>query len=381
MNWTRIIACALTLLISLGVYAAQEEDVDYLELAALMLRDGNVDRALIALDQIDVTEEELDLQRYYTLRGMAHLRQNQYEASAEAFEQAAAMPDASSTIFVYLAQNYYQLGQYQDVIGALDRAGPELQRVASIYHMRAQCHWLLENHAMALATLDQATMVFPEDAGFMRRKVFFLIELGLYREASELGQVYLQRSQGARDDFVALGNAMRASGELEAAKRLLEEAKLRFPGDTDINKVLAHTYIEEGQLNSAADLVLEGAMINPDLIGEAAELYRRAGQPQRALMLNGQVIDQETKLKQRLALLIELQQFETAAGMENALLRNGLLDDEDIRYALAYSIFKVGDFPRAELHLQKLTRPDLFRKAAELRRAIQDCSQDTWQCI
>jgi thioredoxin-like negative regulator of GroEL len=110
-------------------------------------------------------------------------------------------------------------------------------------------------------------------------------------------------------------------------------------------------------------------------------LYRRAGRPYRALMLNGQITDQQVKFRQRLALLLELQRFEQAAAMEGDLLRTGLMDEEDIRYALAYAIFKSGDFDKAESHLQTLTRPDLFRKAAELRRAIQDCSEDQWKCL
>ena len=67
--------------------------------------------------------------------------------------------------------------------------------------------------------------------------------------------------------------------------------------------------------------------------------------------------------------------------MDRDLRRTGLMADEDILYALAYAEFKTGDFETAEQHLQKLTRPDLFRKAAELRRAMQDCSGDRWQCL
>ena len=98
-------------------------------------------------------------------------------------------------------------------------------------------------------------------------------------------------------------------------------------------------------------------------------------------MLNGQISDQQVKFRQRLALLLELQRYEQAASMEQDLRRTGLIDDEDIRYALAYAVFKAGDFDQAEAHLQVLTRPDLFRKAAELRRAIQDCSEDQWKCL
>jgi hypothetical protein len=116
-------------------------------------------------------------------------------------------------------------------------------------------------------------------------------------------------------------------------------------------------------------------------MAEAAELYRRAGQTYRALTLNGQLQDQAEKFRQRMALLLELQNFEQAAAMETPLYRVGLLEDEDLRYALAYAQFKIGAFDQAESNLSQLTRSDLFRKAAELRRAIQDCSEDAWKCL
>lgn len=378
---SRAILLALFLMLP-GVAAAQnEEDISYLDLAALMMRDGNLDRAILALDQVDLEAEDVDLLRYYTLRGMAYLRRGENELAVDALEQAASTGAAESIIYVYLAQAYFSLERYREVLDSLDRAGPDLQRVASIYHMRAQCYWLLENRAMALATLDQANKVFPEDPGFLRRKVFFLMDMGLFKEAAEQGRDFLARSEGKLEDYVALGNAMRASGELDEAAKLLELAKLRFPADVGVKKVLANTYMDKRQLNSAADLVLEAALLEPALVSEAAELYRRAGRLNRALLLNGQISDQEVKLKQRLALHLELQQFARAAAMETSLRRLGVLEDQDIRYAIAYAQFKTGNFDAAEKHLQTLTRPDLFRKATQLRSAIQDCAEDTWQCL
>lgn len=371
----------LLLAITTPVVGDEGEDVNFLDLAALMLRDGNLERAIVALDQVDLDEEGTDLLRYYTLRGMAHLRRSEFELAADAFESATATGTAESVVFVYLAQAYFNLERYRDVLTALDRAGPELERVASIYHMRAQCHWLLEEPALALAVLDQANAIFPEDPAFLRRKVYFLMDLGLFQAAAEQGAAYLARSEGKLEDYVGLGNAMRASGQLDEAARLLELAKLKFPADTSVKKVLANTYMDREALNAAADLVYEAALFERELISEAAELYRRAGRPHRALMLNGEISDQSVKLKQRLALYLETGRFARAASMDRDLTRLGLLDDEDVRYAMAYAYFKNGDFEGAEGHLQRLTRPDLFRKAAELRSAMQDCAEDTWQCL
>jgi tetratricopeptide (TPR) repeat protein len=378
----KIILMGLLLAVGCVAFAAEPADeVDYLALAALMLRDGNIDRALVALDQVDPSAEEIDLVRYYTLRGMAHLRRNELEPARDALQQAVDSGAAEAVVFVYLAQVNYQLQDYRATIDALDRAGDALARVPAAYHMKAQSYWLLEEPVLALATLDQAAEIFPDDANFLRRKVFYLVDLGLYKEAVVLGRRYLEQSRGGLEDYVALGNALRASGELDEAAGFLEEAQLIFPGSADVKKLLAHVYIEREQLGAAADLLYKAALLEPKLLAEAAELYRRAGQAHRALSINSGLSDQPEKFRQRLALYLDLQNFEQAAAMEIPLRRVGLMEDEDLRYAIAYSLFRTGDFAAAEQQLATLDRPDLFRKAAELRRAIQDCTEDSWKCL
>jgi tetratricopeptide (TPR) repeat protein len=378
---TTALLCLLLSSAAPAVAAESEDEVDFLALAALMLRDGNIDRAIVALDQVDLAAEDIDLVRYYTLRGMAHLRREELEPARDAFLQAIESGEAESVVFVYLAQVNYKLEDYRATIDALDRAGEALARVPSAYHMKAQSYWLLEEPVMALATLEQGAQVFPDDPNFIRRKVFYLVDLGLYKEAVVQGRQYLQQSEGSLEDYVALGNALRASGELDEAAGFLEEAQLIFPNSADVKKVLAHVYIERGEMGAAADLLYKAALLEPKLLAEAAELYRRAGQTNRALTINSRLGDQPEKFRQRLALYLELHNYEQAAAMELPLRRVGLLEDEDLRYAIAYAQFKTGDFDAAEQNLSALNRPDLFRKAAELRRAIQDCVEDSWKCL
>lgn len=379
----RLTLILLSLLLCCAPVLAKDgpDEVDYLALAGLMLRDGNIDRAMIALDQVDTAAGDVDLVRYHTLRGMAHMRRNELEPARDALNQAIASGEADAVVHVYLAQVNYQLEDFAAAIESLDRAGPAVERVPSIYHMKAQAYWLLDDPVMAIATLDQATRVFPDDSTFIRRKVFYLVDLGLSKEAVALGQEYLDSTEGRLEDYIALGSALRASGELDEAARFMERAQLIFPDSSEVKKVLAHVYIEREQMSAAADILYQAALLDPDLMVEAAELYRRSGQTYRALSLNSQLADQPEKLRQRLALYLELQSFEQAAAMEIPLRRVGLIEDEDLRYAIAYALFKTGEFENAEKHLSVLNRPDLFRKAAELRRAIQDCREDTWKCL
>jgi Flp pilus assembly protein TadD len=357
------------------------DDVDYLALASLMLRDGNTERALVALDQVDQSAENFDASRYYSLRGITFMRSGKPEPAREQFNAAIAGGQVDTVVYVYLAQINYQLEDYRGTLAALDAAGPELQRLPSVYHMRAQSYWLLDQPIEALATLDLGHELFPQDDSFLRRTVFYLVDMGLFQQAVVLSSQYLEGSDGKLEDYIAIGNAMRSSGELGEAAILLENAQLRYPDSAQVKKVLAHVYIDRGQLNSAADVLYQAALLEPALMTEAAELYRRAGQYHRALALNSQLADQPEKFRQRLALYLQMGSYEQAAAMETPLRRVGLLQEEDLRYAIAYAYFKIGDFTAAEVQLAELTRPDLFRKAAELRRSINDCATDRWKCL
>jgi tetratricopeptide (TPR) repeat protein len=246
--------------------------------------------------------------------------------------------------------------------------------------MRAHAQWMLDQRQAAFDTLSRAGAQFPGNHAFLRRQVFYLIDAGLYQQAADLGRTYLARAEARAADHAAIGTALRQSKSYDEALRFLESARLKFPEDGAIAKALAQTWLARGDVLAAAELLARQAEREPALLPEAAELMRRAGQGARALALNARVTDQSKKLKQRVGLLLQLRRYEQVAGMQDALYRVGLYADEDVRYALAYSHYKGGDFEAAEQHLSALTRPELFRKATELRRLMQDCADARWSC-
>jgi tetratricopeptide (TPR) repeat protein len=372
---------ALMMLSSPALVLAEEADeVNYLELASLMLKDNNVARAETALSQVDLEQEGLDIQRFHVINGLLQVRKGENQAAIDAFLAAKKLGAVDSVINVYLAQSAFALQQYQLTIDSLDSAGEAIVRIPSVYHMRAQAHWLLKEHEMAIAVMDQASLIFTDDAAFPRRKIFYLIELGLNSTAAELGIEYLEKYQADATDYVGIGNALRSSGNLILALRFLERAKLRFPNNADVAKTLAATYIADQAYFAAAQIVHELALVDNALVSEAAELYRRAGQKHMALMLNGLVENQADKLKQRLGLLIELENYEQAAEMQQDIKRVRIDTDENIQYAMAYALFKVGEYDQAESYLSRITDSKLFQKAVEIRKIMADCGEQTWRC-
>jgi len=367
--------------------SAPEDEVDRLSLAAMLIGDGNYERARGVLAGVDEREDpDLDKVRYHSLDGLVALNLDELARAEAAFERALEAgrereEPPPEVIWLYLAQARFGQEDYAGTLEALDGAGAETTELASVYQMRARSHWQMGDLESAWQVLSKGAARFPDRAGdFTRQQVFLLVERGLYQEAAALGQRFLARGEAKVDDAVTIGNALREAGQTDKALRILEAARLEDSDNIRLARVLAQTWLDREHVLPAADILHEAARLDPSLMSEAAELYRRAGWLMQALTLNARVIDQTKKLKQRLAIFIELQRFDQAAGMESDLVRTGLLSDEDIRYALAYALFKTGRYEQAETHLSRLTQNDLFRKANELRRAMEQCRDEPWLC-
>jgi tetratricopeptide (TPR) repeat protein len=357
-----------------------EQSTNLIELAAIMLRDGHSDRAILALQGVDLEDEDTDLARFYTLQGLAFMNLHDLVAAKDSFQSAIANGQQEKTIYVYLAQVNFSLKNYQETIQAISEAGQLINNYPALFAIKARAYWQLEETEQAINTLNEAEQLFPDDYRFLKQKVFYFVELELYHEAAKLGRKYISLSHANAEDYVAIGNALRLSKTYQEAANILEIARLQYPNNDVVAKLLAHVYLDQDKLNSAAFILEQAAMLNSELLSEAAEIYRRAGRFHKALTLNEAISDQKVKLKQRLSILLALKRFELVANMESALYRNGLLDDQHVRYALAYAFFSTGRHTDANEHLDNLTDADLFRRGIELRRLMEICKTEPWQC-
>jgi len=357
-----------------------EPEADFLTLAATLVRDGHNERALMALQNVDLEQKDLDLIRYYTVLGLAQLGLNDLASAKVSLGEAIKQGQTEPVIFLYLSQAHYGLEEYQETITAIALAGDAIKTYPALLEMKAQSHWLLQQYSDAWQALLLGKRYFPDDHRFLRRQVFYAIERELYRLGAELGREYLKKSKARPEDYVAIGNALRISRQFDEAASILEIARLNYPTHSIITKVLAHNYLDQGMVNSAAAIMEQAAAYDATFINESAELYRRAGRLHRALALNARISDSAVKLKQRMAILLGLKQYEKIIGMEAALLRSGILNEEHIRYALAYAAFATGNFNLTRRHLEPIKDPELFKRAVELRRLIQECEEDSLKC-
>ena len=380
------LALTLVLCLSIGHLWAQpqlpEESIERLPLAALLIGDGNYQRARQVLSAVDMEAEDFDAPRYHTLAGLVALNLKENALAVVEFNQAIEAGQSAPIVYLYLAQAHFGQEAYEQTLEALDAAGEATTQLPSAYLIRAQALWFLGRLGDAWVVLNHGRSQFPERVtDFARRQVFLLVEQGLYQAAVAEARTLIDLSAGDVTDALAVGNALLKANRAHEAAVLLEEAMLQAPEDATVAKLLAQAYLAQAMPLAAAEVLRTGAYFNTDLFIEAAELFRQTGRLMEALTLNGQAIDQSKKLKQRLAILIGLERYAQAASMADDLTRVQLIEEEEIRYALAYAYFKTGDFESARAELFFLESAENFRKATELRRVMSECEDQRWLCL
>ena len=178
-----VFAFILCFILAFSANAEEEVKVDYMSLTALMIKEGDYVRAGEAIEKVDQKDEKLDKKRFYTLSGIISLNKELYSKSIGEFESAIAAGQENKIIHVYLAQAYMGLEKYEPALSQLSKTGELETSMAGIWLLRSQAHWLNGDKYKAWEVLNSAEARFPEEKIFLRNKMFFAIELGLFQEA------------------------------------------------------------------------------------------------------------------------------------------------------------------------------------------------------
>jgi len=364
--------------------AALEEqrgrESDALNLAAVMLKDGHTDRAGAVLRELSATSTTLDHSRYFLLLGLISLSTGDMIAAERDLALSVKHGPSDPMARVFLAQAAFKNGHFAETVRTLDEADGAGDDLPGTHLLKANACWKSGNPKRALEIFAAAAERFTDNADVWRSHSIALIELGLFQEAVSVGREYLRRPGVTAKDYTALSEALIRVGGIDEAILILEQARLQFHSDRDLTLQLARAYMKGGYELIAARLFHAAALEDPSFTLDAAELYRRHGQLARALRLNEKVDDQKAKFRQRLGLFIELERYEDAAALSSRLSRLGLLEEDTIAYALAYALFKIGQFDTAEKQLAGIDDPALYSKALELRLAMDKCRVNGWQC-
>lgn len=399
----------------------QDKKVDHFSLATLMIYDAKYDKAQAELDLVDKTDKDFDAAKFYTITGVLNSKQNQIKKAIEAYEKAVKATNVKtfkapkittqekylfsvggtknkenkapefdpekvkaeklSALYMNLTQEYYKLKDYRNTIESLEKAGEKGKSRAGLYTLRAECYYKLKEHSKTFQALSQGIRKFPDDSKLLKQKFYYFADLKLYQAAIDIAKLYMDKVGASSKEYITLSQMLIGANQVDSAIKLLEESKILFPDNPKIGILLGHMYLKKDMKHVSAHLFDVSSYYDKKYLKDAVEMNRRAGNNLRALYLNSQNINKEEKLKQMIAIYLNEQEFRKIIGLSKALHRYKLLNDDNLRYVLAYAYYMVGDYKNSEKHLKFISDNELFAKATVIRKNIEKCSNNTLECI
>ncbi|MEA1893164.1 MAG: hypothetical protein U9N33_10710 [Campylobacterota bacterium] len=417
-----IVTLLVILNISIGAKESSSEDmVDHLALATLMIYDAKYDKAKEELSKVDKGSKKFDEADYYTVVGVLNSKElnakeaiTAYKKAIEAtkvknfvapkivtqekylfsiasdnldqkkepeFDAEKKREEKISQLYMYLASEYYKLKDYKNTVVSLDGAGDKGKSRAGLYTLRAECFYKEKEYAKAISALSEGVKRFPKDSKLLKQKFYYFADLKLYQAAIDSSKVYMEMVGVSSKEYITLAQMLIGANEIDSAIVLLEEAKLMFPRDAKVGILLGHLYIKKDMKHTTAYLFDVSSYYDKAYLKDAVEMNRRAGNNQHALYLNSQNIDKVEKLKQKIAIYLNAQEYRKIIGLQRALKRYKMLDDDNLRYALAYSYYMSGDYINSEIHLKYISDSELFSKATVIRKNIEKCTNNSLECL
>ena len=231
-------------------------DVDHLALASMMVYDSKFDKAHAELEEARKADKNLDMSKYYTIKSVIAMRQENHAQAIEDLKKAVEAtkakvykaPEAAKVkrkhlfsvgsepekaavsneppfdgekirkeelqkLYSHLSQESYKAERYLDTIKYLDLQGAEGRDEAAEYMLRADCYWKSGNKDAAVDILSKGAQSFGQDQSLLKQKFYYYTELGLYQEAIVSAKAYMKRATPNAKEYMALAQMLMEAGQ------------------------------------------------------------------------------------------------------------------------------------------------------------------------
>lgn len=380
-----LLACVMLCVFTKHGSAKPTTKPDLVAIAAVLLDAGDAAAALDVLQTVDLKDDGVDRVRYLGLLGYATFQLARYPASIDAFEKAVALSrdDVGRNVerqsfSLYLSLAYFQHGDCGNAIRTNEEAGEKRFENPRSFVLLSACAKEVREMGAALAWLQLAQERFPQEGYFAEQEILLFLEQGLFQEAVLVAGTYLEDAPEDRALYT-----LAAFLDHDAARHIItlgERLSLRFVGSSDVAAFLAGVYERAQRPLSAAQVYARADGTSAAHAIEAAKQYRKAGHYTSAKYFLAKSDDPKQRLRLRLSILLDEKRYEEVTQLRHQLSRSGLLDEDEVRYALAYSQYETRQLDAAEQTVQTIRDPELFRQAAELSRAVATCRAQQWEC-
>jgi hypothetical protein len=180
-------------------------------------------------------------------------------------------------------------------------------------------------------------------------------------------------AQRSTTELLALAELFHNKKASLEALTLIELARARSPFDLDTNLSAAQVYFQRGDLRSTANAFARASIRDRSFAYHATEMHRQLRNFQTATYHAQFIPHAKERLKARMAMYVDGGKFPLIASLDSLISRSELKNDDEMRYALSYSLLRQGNFNRPLIHLNRIRGPEFLQKAALLKKAALDC--------
>jgi tetratricopeptide (TPR) repeat protein len=209
---------------------------------------------------------------YYALATALEERR-QYQALVEAIEPAVAEfrsragANASSDLGLllpHLGFAYQELGNHDKAIATFDEAHKLAPNDATITAYLAQAHLSAKKFASAIEIARKGRAQDAEDLRFARLEAQALRQSGKSEEAVSLLQEYVRKQGDRPESYIALAQLYADTKRGGEAVRILQDAQMKFPGDTTIGFELGAVFDKQKRFADAESAFRQVLLKEPD---------------------------------------------------------------------------------------------------------------------
>jgi tetratricopeptide (TPR) repeat protein len=377
----RLLSWLLIVLFTTSAFAAVNYEVldpafdDYegVDLVMALLRSGKVDEAQRTLNHLD--QDSRRSSAFWLAQGDLHFQKNEFQKAHDGYQRSLALaePSLKDPLLLKLAESDLKLSRFKSCTENYNHVRQPLTQAQCI--LKSICELKAGFSFQAWGTLRS----LPPTLALERRKIEILLELGLFHEAHVRAEGLLPNLASTDSSRLALAELFQVAGRTKEAFALLELTRLLNPQSLDVLLAWAQVAHSQNLPMATAQAFSHAALIDPKYYYNASELFRQIGRPREAKYYAQFIPDSNQRLQSQIAMAVDEGNYSAIASLEGPISRSNLKANDDINYALAYSLTLRGATSKAMTYLDRITRSDVVNRAVSLRARVAATSVTTAQ--
>lgn len=349
----------LALMMSIGGLSQAQSDSPTQTIQAL-IQSGDLLNAQKRLDALSGPEHQLK-----RLSGLIALQQGTPQKAANLFKRVIELKPEWKSTYLYLAQAQLQLERYNQALASLMHCEEIGENRPGYYRLLIRAYLGSNQPQLAFTMAEKAHRKFPGRPELRLDRIWVLTKIGLIHTALDELDTLIRSANYPASSITLLARIAREGMQYPVATEALEYLVQSHPEHALLHFEAGLGYSQLKKHHIAARFFERATLLGHPAAFEAADQFRLALQPRKALQLNAQIADKKRLLPQRLTIYLSANNYHRASALKPLLTQHNLLND-DIRFRLGYAFVQIQNSAQANQMANGIESPSRQKELMNL---------------